>query len=67
MVIKLLGLLIAQVNPFVLRYTVNAVQLLLLGEGLDSVTIEQIKISLNALKLGRTVVIISPQLLPNRG
>ena len=34
---------------------------------LDAVTIEQIKISLDALKLGRTVVIISPQLLPNRG
>ena len=57
----------AQVTPFVLRYTVNAVQLLLLGEGLDAVTIEQIKISLDALKWGRTVVIISPQLLPNRG
>ena len=34
---------------------------------LYAVTIEQIKISLDALKLGRTVVIISPQLLPNRG
>ena len=34
---------------------------------LDAVTIEQIKISLDALKLGRMVVIISPQLLPNRG
>ena len=34
---------------------------------LDVVTIEQIKISLDALELGRTVVIISPQLLPNRG
>ena len=57
----------AQVTPFVLRYTVNAVQQLLLGEDLDSVTIEQTKISLDALKLGRTVVIISPQLLLNRG
>ena len=34
---------------------------------LGAVTIEQIKISLDALKLGRTEVIISPQLLPNRG
>ena len=57
----------AQVNLFVLRYTVNAVQLLLLGEGLNAVTIEQVKISFDALKWGRTVVIISPQLRPNRG
>lgn len=50
-IINILGLLMAQVNPFVLRYTVNTVQVLL-GEGQGTGAARHLILTVSAVLLG---------------